>query len=753
VVVQHILIVADRSSSMNPNPNRSRSASRASLLRRLAEGCYRRRRFVLAGWLLIVIGLSAVAGAAAGEFDNEFGLPGSEAQEAFDRLEQSGFGDRAGATIQLVVEAEVGVEDPAVRGPFEAVLAEVASDVEDARVVSPYQPGGERQIAQRGRIGYAEVNLAHRSYEEFRAAGDTVKEAAAGFSVAGARLEVGGAADILAEQEFGSEAFGMLAAVVILLIAFGSLLAMGLPLLTAAFGIACGTAIVQVLANVVTMPTFTLQLVLMLGIGVGIDYALFIVTRYRQALQRGLGPEPAVMEAIDTAGRAVLFAGGTVVISVLGLFVIGTDLTNALAIAAATGVLLTMLASVTLLPAVLGFVGRNIDKLGLPHRRQTRGHREGFWYRWSRVVQRQPLPALVASLIVLVVLASPLFSIRLGFGDNGNREHGDTIREAYDLLAEGFGPGFNGPLLIAAELPNGAADLPVLERLGTALQTTEGVAAASPPIPNDGVSVAIMSVFPTTSPQEEATTQLVHRLRDDVIPAAVDGTGVDVKLGGFTAASVDFADFSARRLPVFIGAVLVLSFLLLMATFRSVLVPLKAVVMNLLSIGAAYGVIVAVFQWGWLADQLSVGEPGPIESWAPMMLFAIVFGLSMDYEVFLLSRMKEEYDRTGNNAEAVADGLASTARVITAAAAIMFFVFAGFVLSIERALQLFGLGLAVAVLVDATIVRLVLVPATMELLGDRNWWLPRWLDRLVPRVHVEGAAEPTRPEPQLEPAG
>jgi RND superfamily putative drug exporter len=728
-------------------------SGRASLLRRLAAGCYRRRRFVLAGWLVLAIGLLAVASAGAGEFDNEFGLPGSESQEAFDRLEDGGFGDRAGAIIQLVVVAGSGVDDPAVQAEFEAVLAEIDSGVGGAEVVSPYQPDGERQIAEGGRIGYAEVNLAHRSYEEFRAAGDTVKDAAAGFSVDGARLEVGGAADVLAEQEFGSEAFGMLAAVVILLIAFGSLLAMGLPLLTAAFGIACGTAIVQLLANVVTMPTFTIQLVLMLGIGVGIDYALFIVTRYRQALQRGLDPQPAVVEALDTAGRAVLFAGGTVVISVLGLFVIGTDLTNALAIAAAVGVSLTMVASVTLLPAVLGFVGGNIDKLGLPHRRQGGRDRKGFWYRWSRVVQRRPLPALVVSLVVLVTLAAPLFAIRLGFGDNGNREEGDTIREAYDLLAEGFGPGFNGPLLIAAELPNGAADLAVLEDLGAELQTTEGVAAATPPIPNDGADVAIMSVFPMTSPQDEATTELVNRLRDDVIPATVDGTGVDVEVGGFTAASVDFARFSAQRLPVFIGAVLVLSFLLLMATFRSLLVPLKAVVMNLLSIGAAYGVVVAVFQWGWLAGPLGVGEPGPIESWAPVMLFAIVFGLSMDYEVFLLSRMKEEYDRTGDNAEAVADGLASTARVITAAAAIMFFVFAGFVLSIERALQLFGLGLAVAVLVDATIVRLVLVPATMELLGDRNWWLPRWLDRLLPRVHVEATPEPTEPEPQLDPVG
>ena len=727
--------------------------TRTSLLRRLAARCYHRRRLVVPIWIALVVGLSAAAAVGAGEFDNEFGLPGSESEEAFDLLEASGFGDRAGANIHLVVQADSGVDQPAVRSAFESVLTEISNTVDAAEVVSPYASGGEIRIDDSRRIAYAEVNLAHRTYNEFRDAGDLVKDAAARFDASGARLEVGGAADVLAEQQFGTEAFGMLAAVVILLIAFGSLLAMGLPLLTAAFGIGCGTAIVQLLANVITMPTFTVQLVLMLGIGVGIDYALFIVTRYRQALHDGHEPEHAVIEAIDTAGRAVLFAGGTVVVSVLGLFVIGTDLTSALAVASATGVLLTMLASITLLPAVLGFVGHNVDKLGLPHRKRQAGTRDGFWYRWSRVVQRRPLPALLVSLAVLLALAAPLFAIRLGFADNGNREEGDTIREAYDLLAEGFGPGFNGPLLIAAELPNGKADLAVFEQLGATLQQTEGVATTTPPISNSTGDVAIMQVYPSTSPQDEATTSLVHRIRDDVIPAATDGTGLDVKVGGFTAAAVDFADFSARRLPLFIGAVLVLSFVLLMATFRSVLVPLKAVIMNLLSIGAAYGVIVAVFQWGWGADLLGVGEPGPVESWAPMMLFAIVFGLSMDYEVFLLSRMKEEYDRSGNNAEAVADGLASTARVITAAAAIMFFVFAGFVLSIERALQLFGMGLAVAVLVDATVVRLVLVPATMELLGDRNWWLPRWLDRALPRVHVEGSHDDALVPHQLEPSG
>ncbi|HUP75825.1 MAG TPA: MMPL family transporter [Acidimicrobiales bacterium] len=718
------------------------NAAHPPLLRRLADLCYRRRRAVVGGWVILLVGLLVAAGAAAGEFDNDFDLPGSESQDAFDLLEASGFADRSGSSIQVVVKADAGVNEASVRLGFEALLADIAGRLDDAEVVSPYEPGSEQQIAASGRVAYAEVNLADRTDKQFLEAGNELKAAVADFAVLGAEVELGGDPVIVgAEAEFGSEAFGLLAAVVILLVAFGSLLAMGLPLITAVFGIACGSAVVQLLANAMTMPTFTLQIVLMLGIGVGIDYALFIVTRYREALHAGLDPQPAVVQAIDTAGRAVLFAGGTVIISVMGLFAIGLNLTRALAVAAATGVLMTMLASVTLLPAILGFVGTNIDRLGLPHRRHRADSRDGFWHRWSRVVQRRPVPALSVSLVVLIALAMPLFAIRLGFADNGNRERGDTTRDAYDLLAEGFGPGFNGPFLLAAELPKGTTDLAVLEELAAALQLTDGVAGVTAPILNDEGTVAIMQLFPTTSPQHEATSDLVHSLRDVVIPPVVEGTGVDVLVGGFTAAAVDYADYSAVRLPWFIAAVLVLSFLLLMATFRSVLVPLKAVIMNLLSIGAAYGVIVAVFQWGWGADLLGVGDPGPVESWAPMMLFAIVFGLSMDYEVFLLSRMKEGYDRAGDNARAVADGLASTARVITAAAAIMFFVFAGFVFSADRALQLFGMGLAVAVLVDATIVRLVLVPATMELLGDRNWWLPAWLDRLLPRIHVEASPD------------
>ncbi|HEY8490907.1 MAG TPA: MMPL family transporter, partial [Dehalococcoidia bacterium] len=682
------------------------------MLQRLARACYRRRWAVLAGWVALLIGLTAVASVAAGSYHMEFDLPGSESQEAFDILQTKGFADRTGVQGQVVFRAPQGVNDPDVRRAMEELFARIQQEVPDTTVVSPYGPDGAQQISQDGTIAYAEVNLADRPVSEYETIAEQVKGYVAEVQVPGLQIELGGDA-FATWQEPSSEVIGLLAAVVILLIAFGSLLAMGLPILTALFGIGCGVALVRLATNVVDIPDFTLQAAIMIGIGVGIDYALFIVTRYRQGLQEGLEPEGAVVRAVDTSGRAVLFAGTTVVISVLGLFAMNI---GGLGVGIALGVLMTMLASVTLLPAVLGFVGRNIDRLGLPHRHQAEGQaRRSIWYRWSRVVQRRPWPAALLGLAVLLVLAVPVLSLRLGFGDAGNRPTSDTTRRAYDLLSQGFGPGFNGPLLIAAETPGGAADLAALQRLSQVLNGTPGVAYASQPFPNEAGDAAIIQVVPTTAPQDEATTDLVHRLRNQVVPETLAGSSVDAKVGGFTAGGVDYADYTFRRLPVLMGAVLALSFLLLMTVFRSVLVPIKAVVMNLLSIGAAYGIVVAVFQWGWGANLVGVGREGPFEAWAPMILFAVVFGLSMDYEVFLLSRIREEYDRTGDNGRAVADGLAATARVITAAAAIMVAVFASFILFDERAIKIMGLGLAVAVLIDATIVRLVLATPVLSL--------------------------------------
>jgi RND superfamily putative drug exporter len=552
------------------------------------------------------------------------------------------------------------------------------------------------------------------------------------------------------QSQPASEAIGILAAVVILLLAFGSLLAMGMPIMTALFGIGIGLACVNLLARVLDVPSFAPQVAALIGIGVGIDYALFISTRYREALHEGRNPEQAVVHAIDSSGRAVLFAGGTVVISLLGLFFIGVPFIRGLAVGATLAVLFVMAAAVTLLPAVLGFAGYTIDRFALPGARRPRDVEHSFWTRWSRTLQARPWPAAVIGLVILVVLALPFFSLRLGVADAGNDPTSFTTRRAYDLLTQGFGPGFNGPLLLTSELRS-PQDSAAMARLGATIARDPDVAQVSPPVTSPNGRGSLLQVIAKGSPQDQSTTELVHRLRDVTVPHATRGSTLDVHVGGQTAVGVDLADTVGQRLPYMFLAILVLSFVLLMLVFRSLLVPLKAVIMNLLSIGAAYGVIVAIFQWGWLKNLVAIGKEGPIEAWVPMMLFAIVFGLSMDYEVFLLSRIKEEYDRTHDNATAVAHGLAKTARLITAAAAVMICVFGSFVLSDLRVLKLVGLGLAFAVFIDATVVRLVLVPATMELLGDRNWWLPKALAWL-PRIQIEGQPDPVIQEAQpLEP--
>ncbi|HEU5109428.1 MAG TPA: MMPL family transporter, partial [Micromonosporaceae bacterium] len=585
-----------------------------------------------------------------------------------------------------------------------------------------------------------------------------------------------------------SEALGLGFAIIILIIAFGSVLAMGLPIGVALAGIFSGTLIAGLLSQVISMPEFSSTIGVMIGLGVGIDYALFIVTRFRENLHNGHNIEAATLIAMNTAGRAVLFAGTTVVISLLGMLIMQLSFVSGLAIGAAVVVAMTMIASLTLLPALLGFAGTRVELtrwrgliaaglvavaligvgLGIPAlivvtlplaaivllasiavaplrkpvlERERKPLRETLSYRWSRVIQHRPWPAVIIGTAVLVLFALPIFGLRLGFSDEGNYPADTTTRKAYDLLADGFGPGFNGPLILASEVPDGT-DPAALQAVSDAIQADPGVARVSPPITNDEAAptAALWRVIPTTAPQDADTTDLVNRLRDDVLPAATDGTGLDVAVAGGVAIGVDFTNYLAERLPWFFAAVLGLSFLLLMTVFRSLLVPLKAVIMNLLSIGAAYGITVAVFQWGWGSSILNI-EGAPIEPFVPMMLFAIVFGLSMDYEVFLLSRIREEWDRTGDSKTSVADGLAATARVITAAAAIMVVVFASFIGESDRVVKLFGLGLSLAVLIDATIVRLLLVPATMELLGDRNWWLPSWLGRILPKVHIEAPAD------------
>jgi putative drug exporter of the RND superfamily len=710
----------------------------ASTLDRLARWSVRRRRLVVAGWLGALAGLGVLGAVAGGESANNFRLPGSDSQAVFDLLDER-FPARAGDSAQLVFRSEPGVADPRVRTAIEDLFARIEDVAHVVTVESPYAPGA-RATAPDGTIAFATVRFDALGPDIPRQRVRDVVELVGAANAPGLQVELGGPLVSFAETEGpgGSEGVGLLAAVVVLLVTFGSVIAMGLPVLTALFGLGVGLSLVALGAHVVDVPEFAPQLATMIGLGVGIDYALFIVTRYRQGLHAGLQPDDAVAVAIDTSGRAVLFAGTTVVISLLGMFLMGLTFVQGLAVAAIVAVLMVMVASLTLLPAVLGFAGYAIDRLRLPglHRDES-AHRSSVWFRWSRLVQRRPWPALVAGLAVLLVLAAPVLSIRLGSSDTGNDPTSKTTRRAYDLLADGFGPGFNGPLLLGVELAGSPSDSATLARLRDSLAGADGVAAVSDAQLSPAGDAAVLTVFPATAPQDERTEDLVHRLRDTVLPMAVAGTEVDVRVGGITAVFIDLGENLARRLPLFIGAVITLSCLLLLVVFRSVVVPVKAAVMNLLSIGAAYGVIVAVFQWGWGKDLLGVAKTGPIESFVPMMLFAVLFGLSMDYEVFLLSRMREEWDRTGDNALAVADGLAATARVITAAAAIMVAVFLSFVLGDERIIKLFGLGLASAIFIDATVVRMVLVPSVMELLGPVNWWLPRWLDQRLPRLAVD----------------
>jgi RND superfamily putative drug exporter len=710
------------------------------MLERLARWCYRRRWLVLIAWIVAFVGSGILGSRFAGENANNFELPKSESQEVFTLLEAK-FGGFADDGARIVLQADRGFSDPGVRLEVGALLADVRKAPVVIGVSSPYQLGGGG-ISPDGKVAFASIQLNVRGPDIDREQVLDLKARVDHASNDTLKAYLGGQVARFASQEdsFGpAEGIGFIAAAVILLLAFGSLIAMGLPLMTAIFGLGIGISLIGLMAHIVDIPQFAPALAGMIGLGVGIDYALFIVTRYRQTLHAGVEPEDAVAIALTTSGRAVLFAGMTVVISLLGLFLIGLKFVQGLAVGASVTVAVVMLASVTLLPAVLGFVGHTIDRLRVPglHRDES-DHRSSPWYRWSRIIQRKPIPAAIAGTAILVALALPLFSIELGFTDEGNDAPGTSTREAYDLLADGFGPGFNGPLLLVAELDN-PAHLTAFNRTISSLQSEPGVAAVRPAFANKDRSAALAIVFPETSPQSVETRHLIDRLRATVLPAAQADGAPHILVGGITSLFADFSEYLQGRLLIFISAVLVLSFLLLMVVFRSLLIPLKAAVVNMLGIGAAYGVVVAIFQWGWLKDVVGIERTGPIEAFLPMMLFAILFGLSMDYEVFLMSRIREEYLKSKRNDIAVADGLAATAGVITAAAAIMVTVFLSFMLGDQREIKLFGLGLAVAIFLDATIIRMVVVPAFMELFGDANWWLPGWLDRILPRVSVDAA--------------
>lgn len=710
------------------------------MLAKIALFSFRKRWLVLFIWMALLAGMTYWSNVAGSAFSMDFKVPESDAQAALELI-QTRFPARSGASGDLVLKSAAGVRDPAVQEAVESVIKRISQVPHVTGVVSPYSPEGAAQISPDGNIARAVINFDKDDHEMEldKATTGAIRNIVAGQSNEGIQFELGGQL-FAAQPDIGAEGIGLLAAIFILLIAFGSVLAMGLPIVTALFGIGIGIASVTLLGHVITLPDFTTQLASMIGIGVGIDYALFIVTRYRQGLDEHLGPEQATVTAINTAGRSVIFAGLTVVISLLGMVLINISFIQGLGIGAAVVVAVTMLASITLLPAVLGFVGTRIDSLRIPGlgRRSARPEEKGAWYRWGKVLERHPWRAFLFGMLMVTVLAMPVLDIRLGSSDASARPTSDTTRRAYDLLAEGFGPGSNGPLLLATQI-DGPQGLEELQQVRQTILADDGVAMVTPVIPNPEMSAAIMQVIPKTSPQDQGTVELIHRLRADVLPAATAGSSVQVHVGGLTAIFDDISQVMTERLPIFIGAVLFLSFILIMVVFRSIVIPIKAVLLNMVSIGAAYGVIVAVFQWGWGGSLLGLGTTGPVESFVPMMLFAILFGLSMDYEVFLLSRIKEEYDLTGSNNLSIVRGLSRTARVITAAAAIMITVFGSFVLGDERIIKEFGFGLAVAVLIDASIVRMILVPATMELLGKANWWFPKWMSWL-PELHVDGNA-------------
>jgi putative drug exporter of the RND superfamily len=715
------------------------TVSSAGALERMASWCYSHRRRVVAIWAASLVLATFLAGTFGGEHRADYSMPGSESAGVRELLRER-FPDRAGDPVFVVAVAEEGFGSPAVTQRLGSLRADLAAMDHVAEVAEPLP-------APDGRTVLVPVTLDDRAEAVPVESVEVIMERTADAAGSGLRTELGGWAVQYAEQgAAGKEGIGLVAALIILLLAFGSALAAGIPIVLALVGLGVGSGVAMLVANALDVPEWGAMLAAMISIGVGIDYSLFIITRFRNAMAEGQPPEVAVRTAMSTSGRAVLFAGGTVVVSLLGLGITGLEYMWGAAIAMVLGVLGVLGAALTLLPAVLGFTGRNIDRFRIPVGRHRNGRSEG-WARWSRVVQRRPLLFGSMAVVILLALAAPVLDLRFGFPDAGTNPDSLTSRRAYDLTAGAFGPGANGPLVVTVDSVGGGAR-DAAEVVTDAVSSDRGVAAVMPGPVDGGDTTAVLTVVPTTGPQEAETEELVRRLRADVVPVAVEGSGATALVGGLTALLVDEADYELSRLPWFIAAVLSLSFMLLLVVFRAPLVALKAAVLNLLGISAAYGVIAMAVQGGWFGGLFGIAEATPVPVFVPILMFAILFGLSMDYEVFLLSRIREEHLKGARNSAAVVEGLAGTARVITAAAAIMVVVFGAFVLNDEVIAKLAGLGLAAAVLLDATLVRMVLVPATMELLGERNWWVPKWLDRRLPRFEVEQnvITEPSAPE-------
>ncbi|MFE4692838.1 MMPL family transporter [Streptomyces sp. NPDC056749] len=708
----------------------------------IARWCLRHRLAAVLIWLVALGGVATAAGFTGSAYSNDYEVPGTESGRAGELL-QAGFEDLGGDTATVVWHTpDSTVRDGGVERTMARTLHAIGALPGVGDVTGPYGEASPGQISADGRTAYATVTFDHRAGEipagQARAVAYTAQEAAG----EGLQVELGGTAVAATEAPVLhlSEAVGVVVAAVVLFLAFGSLAASLLPIATALVSVGTAYAGIVLLGHVMTVADFAPMLGMLIGLGVGIDYALFIVTRHRRGLRRGLSVHDAARNAVATTGRAVVFAGATVCVALLGMLVLRLGFLNGVAIAASLTVVLTVAASVTLLPALLSLIGMR----ALSRRERTRlaehgplsERATGFAARWSAFVERRPRLLGAVATAVMAVLAVPTLFLHLGTSDQGNNPATSTTRQAYDLLAEGFGPGVNGPLTVAAHL-DGADDRLALDGLPAVLRGTDGVASVSPITFNGSGDTAFLTVVPETAPQSRRTSELVDRLRDDVLPPVGDTTSLRMHVGGVTAGYDDFAEIIVGKLPLFVGVVVGLGCLLLLLAFRSLAVPLKAAVMNVAAVAASFGVVVAVFQWGWGSELLGLGSAGPIEPFLPVIMVSVLFGLSMDYQVFLVGRMYEEWLETGDNRRSVRVGLAETGRVINSAAVIMISVFLAFILSGDRVIAMFGIALAAAVALDAFVLRTLLVPALMHMLGGANWWLPARLDRLLPRISIE----------------
>ncbi|MEU6258888.1 MMPL family transporter [Streptomyces sp. NPDC047043] len=708
----------------------------------LARWCVRHRLVAVLLWLLAFGGVSAAAAVTGSAYSNDYEAPGTESGRAMQLL-QEGFPGSGGDSDTVVWHTTSGsVRAADVEQTMTETLDKIADLPGVAAVTGPYHGQGTGRISADGHTAYATITFEDRAEDIKKSEAEAVVHAAKAAEADGLEVELGGSAVGLTESSGGhlAEVVGVVVAAVVLFLAFGSLAASVLPIATALVGVGTAYAAIVLLGHAMTVADFAPMLGMLIGLGVGIDYALFIVTRHRRGLKRGLSVTEAVTNAVTTTGRAVVFAGATVCIALLGMLILRLSFLNGVAIAASLTVVLTVAASVTLLPALLSFIG--MRALSRRERRRLEEHGPqpelptGFAHRWSAFVERHPKVLGVVALVVMTVLALPTLSLHLGTSDQGNDPKSSTTRQAYDRLADGFGPGVNGPLTLVTKV-DGAEDKLALDNLDATIRTTQGVASVTPVTYNSAGDTAYFTLVPQSAPQSQKTSDLVDRLRTEVLPRAETGTSLDLKVGGVTASYDDFADVIVGKLPLFVGVVIGLGCLLLLLAFRSIGIPAKAAAMNVAAVAAAFGIVVAIFQWGWGSELLGLGRAGPIEPFLPVIMVSVLFGLSMDYQVFLVSRMYEEWLETGDNRRAVRVGLAETSRVINSAAVIMISVFLAFVLSGDRVIAMFGIALASAVALDAFVLRTLLVPALMHMLGGANWWLPRWLDQRLPRISIE----------------